>query len=710
MADFLLLVPTGPKVGLTTVSIGLLRAFEREGIRVGFAKPIAQPHPGQPAASERSTEIVRTTVHLDAPTPIPREHAERAMREGEEQRLMEDVVARVTAAGAQADVVVVEGLVPSEDTPFATQLNVSLRRTLDADLVIVTSGTCDAEAIVECVELTVSSFPRDRTAGVIVNRMPDTTPAPATPGSLKFPSHPTSEGKQASLVAERLRARGFTCIGSIPQRELLGAPRVRDVVRALGARTLREGDLDRRVLQFRLAASTVPRCLSALRPGTLVVTPSDRNDVIMATCLTVLNGVPIAGLWLTGGIDPDPEVLELCQRAADLGLPVLLVDDLTLEATEALLERDNELPADDAERIELAMSTVADYLDRDWIRTQWHRGRKPHLSPAAFRYQLIERARAAHCRIALPEGTEPRTLRAAAICHERGIARPVLLGDPAAIRRVVADQGLELPAGIEIVDPEKVLERYVAPLVERRKQKGLTEIEARNQLHNEVMLGTMMLALGEVDGLVSGAVHTTADTVRPALQLVKTAPGVRLVSSVFFMCLPEQVLVYGDCAINTDPSAEDLADIALQSAASAEAFGIEPRVAMISYSTGTSGAGADVAKVRTATEIARARRPDLLIDGPLQYDAAVMPDVARTKAPDSPVAGRASVIVFPDLNTGNTTYKAVQRSANVVSIGPMLQGLAKPVNDLSRGALVDDIVYTIALTAIQAAVGKAGGR
>ena len=278
----------------------------------------------------------------------------------------------------------------------------------------------------------------------------------------------------------------------------------------------------------------------------------------------------------------------------------------------------------------------------------------------------------------------------------------MLLAKRDEVERVASAQGTDLPDAMEIVDPEEVRERYVAPMVELRKHKGLTEVMAAQQLEDNVVLGTMMLAQGEVDGLVSGAIHTTANTVRPALQLIKTAPDAKLISSVFFMLLPQQVVVYGDCAINPDPNAEELADIALQSAASAGAFGIEPRVAMISYSTGASGAGADVDKVRQATEIARERRPDLLIDGPLQYDAAFNEKVARLKAPDSKVAGRATVFVFPDLNTGNTTYKAVQRSANVVSIGPMLQGLRRPVNDLSRGALVEDIVYTIALTAIQA--------
>jgi len=304
--------------------------------------------------------------------------------------------------------------------------------------------------------------------------------------------------------------------------------------------------------------------------------------------------------------------------------------------------------------------------------------------------------------IVLPEGNEPRTVKAAVICAERGIARCVLLGNTKEIALIAKNQGVMLNDNATLCDPELIRQDYVDRLVELRRHKGMTEIIAEEQLQDNVVLGTLMLEMGHVDGLVSGAEHTTANTIRPPMQLIKTAPGCNLVSSIFFMCLPEQVLIYGDCAINPDPDAEQLADIAIQSADSASAFGIPPRVAMISYSTGGSGKGADVEKVRKATLIAREKRPDLLIDGPLQYDAAVMESVARSKAPGSTVAGQATVFIFPDLNTGNTTYKAVQRSADVISIGPMLQGMRKPVNDLSRGALVDDIVFTIALTAIQA--------
>ncbi|OAU95144.1 Phosphate acetyltransferase [Moraxella catarrhalis] len=340
-------------------------------------------------------------------------------------------------------------------------------------------------------------------------------------------------------------------------------------------------------------------------------------------------------------------------------------------------------------------------VDEEVIKNYQAATRVKKLSPYAFRNQVVQKAQAAKKRIVLPEGDEPRTIEAAAICQSRGIAQCVLLGERAKIEAVAAERGVVLPSDIEIIDPASIADKYVTPMVERRKGK-IDEAGAKQALQDTVVLGTMMLHMGDVDGLVSGAVHTTADTIRPAFQLIKTAPQYSLVSSVFFMLLPEQVMVYGDCAVNPNPTAEQLAEIAIQSAKSAKAFGIDPKVAMISYSTIDSGSGVDVDAVKQAVQIIREKSPELKVDGPLQFDAATVKNVGKQKAPNSAVAGEANVLIFPDLNTGNTTYKAVQRTADVISVGPMLQGLNKPVNDLSRGALVDDIVYTIALTAIQA--------
>lgn len=356
--------------------------------------------------------------------------------------------------------------------------------------------------------------------------------------------------------------------------------------------------------------------MALLRPGVLVVTPGDRNDIIMAASLAVLNGVPLAGLLLCSDFPPDLRVLELCKGALAKGLPVYTVATNSYNTASNLQRMNREIPLDDHERAEHITSFVASHIRQDLLVKRCGEPQEQRLSPPAFRYRLVKQAQEANRRIVLPEGCEPRTIQAAIICQERGIARCVLLAKPDAVKTAADARGIILPEGLEIIDPEKVRRNYVAAMVELRKHKGLNEPMALAQLEDNVVLGTMMLATNEVDGLVSGAINTTANTIRPALQLIKTAPGFKLVSSVFFMLLPEQVVVYGDCAVNPNPTAEELADIALQSAASAQALGIEPRVAMLSYSTGDSGSGQEVEKVREATRLARLARPDLLIDGP----------------------------------------------------------------------------------------------
>ncbi|BDP40042.1 phosphate acetyltransferase [Deinococcus aetherius] len=698
----LFVAPTRNGVGLTSTALGLARALERQGLKVAFLKPIAQTHE---RATDDSVHFARTLAHADAPEPIPLADAEEQLSQGGEEDLMENVIAlaRQAAAGGTgaADVLVAEGLALNERNVYAGALNASLARNLEADVVLVSSlAGVEPAALADELEIAAQAYRRSDgsgLAGYVLN---------FAPLNLDF----------GGLLAE-LRARSrvlaggeLPLLGVVAQSPALSAPRTLDVARHLKAVVLNEGEATlRRVTSTVVTARTVPRMAHLFGPGALVVTPGDREDVVMAAALAHLSGVPLAGLLFTSGSSPEESIERLSRAALTSTLPVLRTETNSYETASRLSRMDPRVPHDDLERMERILDFVADRLDTVPLGT---RLRSPdaqgerRLPPSAFRYELIQKARAANKRIVLPEGDEPRTVRAAVRCLEKGIARPVLLAKPDRVRQVAEGQGLTLPDGLELLDPDAIRSHYVEPMVELRKSKGLTAPQAEAQLEDSVVLGTMMLALGEVDGLVSGAVHTTANTVRPALQLIKTAPGVRLVSSIFFMLLPEQVLVYGDAAINPNPNAEELADIAIQSADSAKAFGITPRIAMLSYSTGESGAGKDVEKVRVATGLVRERRPDLPVDGPLQYDAASVLSVGRQKAPNSPVAGRATVFIFPDLNTGNTTYKAVQRSAGVVAIGPMLQGLRKPVNDLSRGALVDDIVYTIALTAIQATQGS----
>jgi phosphate acetyltransferase len=687
------LAPTGVDVGLTTIALGLVNALDRRGIRVAFFKPIAQTGEGD-AGPDRSNHFLRATTTLRPADPIPLATATKTIAEQGLDALMGQVIAAYHESTGSADVVVVEGLLPAAGDSYLGLVSQELVKTLNAQVILVAScADRSTDQIDAQIEYDAKLFGGvEKILGVIVNR------------------HPVDENETLKSLVDRFRSKSrllqrahIHLIGVVPQNPELTYGRTIDVQRHLNAEVLSAGDMEkRRVKSTHLLARTVPNFLHALAPGAMLLAPADRSDAIIAIAMAALSHVPIAGLVLTGDADLDNRIVKFCQPAFETGLPLLRVKTSSYDTATRMNQLSSAVPIDDLERIEGAIDHAAQWMDVEWLISQSKKELEFRLSPAAFLHQLSERARLANKRIVLPEGVEPRTVRAAAICSRRGIARCVLLGDPAEIEAVAKSQDLDLPKNLEILDPALLRAKYTEPLFEARKHKGLSMEMAASQLEDNVVLGTMMLALGEVDGLVSGAVHSTANTIRPALQLIKTKKDARTVSSIFFMCLPEQVLVYGDCAVVPDPDAETLADIAVQSADSASAFGIPPRVAMISYSTGESGSGADVEKVREATKLAQAKRTDLLIDGPLQYDAAFMPDVARTKAPNSPVAGRATVFIFPDLNTGNTTYKAVQRSANVISIGPMLQGLKRPVNDLSRGALVDDIVYTIALTAIQA--------
>jgi len=710
----LLTVPTSHKVGLTSISLGLLQSLDRAGLSVGFYKPVAQIRPSAARADagdgiEASTALVKETMGISAPTPIPAAEVESLLAEGAEHELEQRFIAGFQQAGEGAEVVVIEGMVPTDRHPFAERINHLLCEALDAKVVLIADGRqASFEDVLGDVRIAAAAF-QGHVAGCVLNRIgSDVSTAPPSLSAVRARTGSADQHLRFGRELDELRAVGIRPLGAVPVVQDFVAPRVSDVAREIGATALSPGNWDeRRIRSTRICAMRIERARRAFSHGSLLVVPSDRADILVGAALATLSGTELAGILLSGTDPVDPEVMAFCQPAFDTGLPLLHVAEGTYEVASMLLDLNDEIPSTDRERASLVMNTVANHIDSRWIAELSQTEHTARTSPAAFRYRLIERARKAQARIVLPEGTEPRVLSAAHVCIDMGIARPILLGERDEVLAAARRAGVGLPRDIEIRSPLDPPQSYVETMIALRRHKGIDTAEKASDAMSDVTtFGTMMMKMGEADGLVSGAVHSTAHTIRPALMLIKTRPGARLVSSVFFMCLPEQVLVFGDCAVNPNPDAEQLADIAIQSAESAEAFGIEPRVAMISYSTGSSGSGSDVDKVRQATALAQKLRPDLPIDGPLQYDAAVTRSVAATKAPDSPVAGRATVLVFPDLNTGNTTYKAVQRSANVLSVGPMLQGLALPVNDLSRGATVDDIVYTVALTAVQAAAAK----
>ncbi|GHE90276.1 phosphate acetyltransferase [Thalassotalea profundi] len=701
MSNRLMLIPVGFGVGLTSVTLGLMHACQQKGIKVGHFKPISQP--SRNSLSNKNQTISWSGNDLS----ITLSYVEEKMGDGQHDVVLEQIVANYNNFSKEYDLVIIEGLIPTTRQPYAGRINKEVAQALSSNIVLVASPDSDNEEEFEDrIEVSAATFgglKNPKLLGCIINKInsPDKDEFGLLPREHEFEVNPDLT---PWLNLSIFKHNHFSLLGTIAWEIDLIAPRVIDIANYLDATVINAGDMEhRRIRSISFCARSVSNLVSHIQPGRLVVTPGDRTDIIIATCLSALNGTKVGALLLTNGYLPNKSIMELCDHALAAGLPVLSVPSDTWQTSRHLMNFTPELPQDDIQRQERVKQYIADNLSPVWVDQLSKIA--PHLnpmSPPAFRHKLTELAKQANKLIILPEGTDVRTIKAAAICAERGIARCQLLGNKEQILKIAEQQGINLPSGLIITDPELIRDNYINPLVELRKHKGMTEVVAQQELKDNVVLATLMLKLGQVDGLVSGAVNTTANTIRPALQLIKTAPNSSLVSSIFFMLLPEQVLIYGDCAINPEPNAEQLADIAIQSADSAIQFGIEPKVAMISYSTGTSGHGADVEKVKLATKLAQEKRPDLIIDGPLQYDAAIMENVAKTKAPNSPVAGKANVFIFPDLNTGNTTYKAVQRSADLVSIGPMLQGMGKPVNDLSRGALVDDIVYTIALTAIQA--------
>jgi phosphate acetyltransferase len=493
---------------------------------------------------------------------------------------------------------------------------------------------------------------------------------------------------------------------AIPEVPAVAAPTVGEVMTALQAEPVLGVDpaaLARDVLDVVVGGATVPTFLDYLSDGCLVVTPADRADLVVASFATHASGqVTLAGIVLTLGAPLDPRVQRLV-AASEPGLPVLSVGSDSYHTVAALTDLTGRITPDNPRKVDMALGAFESSVDEAELVTRLDVARSDRVTPMMFQYALIERARADRRRVVLPEGTEERILRATEILLRRGVCDLTLLGPEEEIFRRAREFGLDIQ-GVDVVDPAAVgwREELAAEYARLRAHKGMTLEAANDRMDDVNYFGTMMVHTGRADAMVSGAAHPTADTIRPAFEIIRTLPGVSVASSVFFMCLADHVLVYGDCAINPDPNAEQLADIALTSAVTAAQFGVEPRVAMLSYSTGASGAGADVDKVAAATALVRQRRPDLPVEGPIQYDAAVDPAVAATKLPGSAVAGHATVLIFPDLNTGNNTYKAVQRSAGAIAVGPVLQGLRRPVNDLSRGATVKDIVSTVAITAIQA--------
>ncbi|MFJ9586446.1 phosphate acetyltransferase [Streptomyces acidicola] len=672
--------------GRQVVELGVMELLTRQVDRVGVFRPLVHHTP------DRLFELLRSRYRLtqDPATVYGLDYHEASTLQAEQgtDELVSTLVGRFHQVTRDYDVVLVLGT-DFADTQFPDELalNARLANEFGASVIpVVGARGQNAESV---LAETRNAYRAYEGLGCDVVAMVTNRVAAEDRVDIQVG------------LASRLDVPAYV----LPDEPALAAPTVAQITHALGGKVLLGDDsgLARDALNFVFGGAMLPTFLNALTPGCLVVTPGDRADLVIGALAAHSAGTPpIAGVLLTLNERPSDEILTLASRLAP-GTPVVAVEPGSFDTASELFAMEGKLSAATPRKAETALGLFERHVDTSELARRVSAPSSDRVTPMMFEHKLLERARSDKRRVVLPEGTEERVLHAAEVLLRRGVCELTLLGPGDQIRKKAADLGIDL-GGAQIVDPltSELRESFAESYALLRAHKGVTVELAYDIVSDVNYFGTLMVEEGLADGMVSGSVHSTAATIRPAFEIIKTAPDASIVSSVFFMCLADKVLVYGDCAVNPDPNAEQLADIAIQSAATAEQFGVEPRIAMLSYSTGTSGSGADVDKVRRATELVRSQRPDLRIEGPIQYDAAVEPTVAATKLPDSEVAGQASVLVFPDLNTGNNTYKAVQRSAGAIAVGPVLQGLRKPVNDLSRGALVQDIVNTVAITAIQA--------
>jgi len=680
-----------PQSGKSVVALGLVELFAARLERVGFFRPVvaadAEPDP--------QIELIRRRYGLTAAYADLRALTDRELRAALTDGSMGEVDRRALAAfralEERFDAIVCEGAdVPGSATGAGFDIDARLAAQLGCPVVAVVRGG-PVDDTVDAVRLADQQL-RDRGCevfAVVVGRMP-------TAGVAEL---------GARLAAEDLGVP----VHVLAEDEDLARPTVGEIAAAVGASILAgaSDDLDRRVRAVQIAAMGAERFVEELLDGALVVVPGDRADILVASlaCALAPGSPAIAGLVLTGG-EPGAGVTRLLQSAP---FPVLAAPGSADAVAAGASAVRPQLAAGHERKVATALGLFAASVDPLELEARLSLARPPRMTPAMFDYDLIERAKQERQHIVLPEGDDDRVLRAADIALRRGVVELTILGDPAAVAGRASALGLELERA-RVVDPQRspLRERFAQRYHELRSHRGVTEELAHDTAADVGYFGTLMVDAGLADGMVSGAAHTSADTIRPALEIIKAGRGIAVVSSVFFMCLPDRILVYGDCAVNPAPTVEQLAVIAISSAETASSFGIEPRVAMLSHSTGESGRGESVDAVREATRLVRERRPHLQVEGPIQYDAAVDPGVAALKLPDSEVAGRATVLIFPDLHTGNIAYKAVQRSTGAAAVGPVLQGLRRPINDLSRGCTVADIVSTVVITAIQAQ--EAGGR
>jgi phosphate acetyltransferase len=681
-----------PQSGKSVVLLGLMEMLSRRIQKIGIFRPIVSAGEKRDVYIDLVMKRYKLKFDYEDLYACTHQEARDLLGSGQYDTLVKLLVDKYIRLEQQCDFVVCVGTdFTGVATAFEFDFNADIANQLDCPILLVVNGHENSpEDIVAAVQMSREAF-QEQGCTVIAtaaNRI---------------------EEANLEAVTEQLNEASVDLgpVYTLKEEPALAFPSVRAIARALDARFLigKGRTLNREVRLYKVAAMQLRHVLQHMQDGVLIITPGDRADVILGSMITLFSDKApnIAGIILTGGLEPEPHVQKLIEGLKTPCFPIMSVKTDTYTTAMNISSVHPIISAENERKIALTLGLFESRVDLPELEKRIEVVRSTRVTPIMFEYELIERAKSDRKHIVLPEGNEERILRAAEILMRRDAVQLTLLGDKEGIQKKIATFGLDL-RDVHIENPmsSAKLDEFADTYYELRKHKGISREFAHDMMTDSNYFGTMMVHKGLADGMVSGAVHTTPHTVRPAFEVIRTQEGFSIVSSVFLMCLTDRVLVYGDCAVNPNPNPTQLADIAIASAETAALFGIEPRIAMLSYSTGKSGEGEDVEKVREATQLAKERRPDLKIEGPLQYDAAIDSSVAATKIPDSKVAGHATVFIFPDLNTGNNTYKAVQRSANAVAIGPVLQGLNKPVNDLSRGCTVTDIVNTVAITAIQA--------
>ncbi|WP_243439672.1 phosphate acetyltransferase [Fundidesulfovibrio soli] len=695
MAKNLYIIATEARSGKSAICLGVMQLLLKDFQRVAFFRPIISG--SAQGKKDHDINLILSQFYLNMRYEdtfvYTLDQARDMINQGKHTVMIENILAKYKELESKYDFVLLEGTdFLGSDLAFESDINAEIASNIGCPVILVSNGLDKpADKLIASTQIAIDTFSEKGLDifATIVNRV--------DPGF----EEKVLNGLTCKYIG------GQDCLSyAIPEDATLGKPTVADVTKWLGAQVLYGQDqLDTPIDDYIVAAMQVGNFLEYIKKGALVITPGDRADVVLGCYASRLSTAyqDVAGIVLTGGIEPTASIKKLIDGWTGVPLPVLLAEGHTYKVARILMDLYGRIESDDQKKIASALGTFEKHVNGEDFRSRLEAKRSSKITPKMFEYSLIDKAKLQRQHIVLPEGTSNRILKAADILLRRGVADLTILGKEDEVQPLISQLGLDL-SGANIVNPAKseFYEQYWHTYYDMRKAKGVTEEMARDQMLSPTYFGTMMVQMGQADGMVSGSINTTQDTIRPALQIIKTKPGMSIVSSVFLMCLADRVLVFGDCAVNPSPNAQQLAEIAIQSAHTAAAFGVEPRIAMLSYSTGSSGSGAEVDKVREATKIAHEMAPELLLEGPLQYDAAIDPEVAALKMPGSAVAGKATVFIFPDLNTGNNTYKAVQRAASAVAIGPVLQGLNKPVNDLSRGCTVEDIVNTVVITAIQA--------